>query len=137
MGPNVFFNNTLLQDLWHYSRFWALIILEQPHFDLVVKIRDFLGFPVSGVKIAVADGKEMILVTNQNGSVVFSGLPLGTYRLEYHSKFESREDIITLTKTTTIEDSVVLSDLTASILLFVIFLLFMLVLFFLLMRRDG
>jgi len=135
IGPNVFFNNTLLQDLWHYSRFWTLIILEQPHFDLVVKIRDFLGFPVSGMKIAVADGMEMILTTNQNGSVVFSGLPLGTYRFEYHSKFESREDIITLTKTTTTEYIVILSDLTASILL-VIFLLFMLVLFFLLMRSK-
>jgi len=134
IGPNVFFNNTILEDLWYYSRFWALIIFKQPHFDLIVKIRDLLGFPVSDVKVTIADGKEMMSTTNQNGTVAFSELPLGTYRLGYQYKFGSGEDIITLTKTTVIEYEVILSDLTVGILLFVIFIL---ALFYLLLRASG
>jgi len=134
IGPNVFFNNTVFEDLWYYSCFWALIILKQPHFDLIVKIRDLFGFPVSDARVTIANGKEMISTTNQNGTVAFSGLPLGTYRLEYQHKFGSGEDIITLTKTTVIEYEVTLSDLTAGILLSLIFLLFILVLFYLLKR---
>ena len=132
VGPNLFLNNTILKDLWYYSCFWALVILRQPHFDLTVKIRDLFGFPVSGVKIVVANEKEIISTTNQNGTVVFRGLPLGTYRIEYHSKFGSGEDVITLTKTTVIEYVTVLSDLT--IVVMVISSLFMLVLFYFIIR---
>jgi len=132
IGPNIFLNNTILRDLWYYSRFWALIILKQPHFDLIVKIRDLLGFPISGAKVVITDEKEMISSTNQSGIAVFNELPLGTYRLEYYFKFGSGEDMIVLTETTIIEYVTVLSDLTIITLL----LLFMLVLFYVLMRRS-
>ena len=131
-GPNIFLNNTILRDLWDYSRFWALIILEQPHFDLIVKIRDLHGFPISGAKVVITDEKEMISSTNQSGIAVFNELPLGTYRLEYYFNFGSGKDMIVLTKTTTIEYVTVLSDSTMIPFL----LLLMLVLFYILMRRS-
>ena len=123
MGPNIFFNNTILRDLWYYSRFWALIILEQPHFDLTVKVRNFFDFPISGVKITIANGKEIALTTDQNGTAKFSGLSLGEYRLEYSSKFESGEDIIVLTKTMSVEYVIIFSDLTVSIFFIIAILL--------------
>jgi hypothetical protein len=124
-GPNRFLNNLILEDLWSYSNFWSLIILEQPYFNISIKIMDVFNFPVKNLKVILINEVNISMLTDSNGMAIFRDLPIGAYILKYNSYVESKTETLVLTSSINKEYKIIFSD--DSIKIFILLMLFTLV----------
>jgi len=101
-GPNRFLNNSAFSDLWKTDMgYWALIIKYQPRFNVVVKITDIFGLPVSGVEVTLRNGVNATEATDRDGAARFFNLSISQYILTYHWRFLVKQESLTVTQTTT------------------------------------
>lgn len=120
-GPNKFLNNSTLEDLWNYSNFWSITVLEQPYFNLSVRIIDILNFPIRNLTVTLTNDVNISMLTDSNGIVIFKRLPIGNYKLRYGYYFESKMETLILTNSINKEYKIIFSY--NSILIFILLIL--------------
>jgi len=117
MGQNRFLNNSIFADLWKTDMgYWALIIKYQPRFELIVKITDVFGFPVSGVEVKLGNRINATESTDANGTAHFQDLQISQYTLTYNWWFITAQENLSVTQTAT-KNYKAFSDLTFAALI--------------------
>jgi hypothetical protein len=117
---NQFMNYSMFGTLWNTTGYWAFIVKQEPKFDLVINVEDWLGKSVPDVELTLKNGVNRTGITNTNGTVEFSNLTIGNYALSYDWRFQSLEDDIIFTKLITKNYSVFFSDQIIILLMVII-----------------
>lgn len=127
-GPNIFLNYSTFSNLWETGYgYWALIVLQEPKFDLIVEIKDLLGNPISKVTLNLEGKSSFTELTDSKGTAKFENLTIGNYVLSYNWRFQAQKGNITLTKTTKVSYSLFLSNQIILICVFAVFLIVLVV----------
>jgi len=122
--PNEFMKYSTFSNLWNTTSYWAFIVKQEPKFDLIVNVKDWLGNPVPDVEFILRSENNQTKTTNIDGTVEFSNLTIGNYVLKYDWRLDSEEDNLVLTKPITLTYSVFFSDETIILLIAIIGLVF-------------
>ena len=117
---NQFMNYSTFSNIWNTTGYWAFIVKQEPTFDLIVEVKDWLGNPVPDIELAFKCGINQKVATNSNGTVKFSNLTIDNYTLSYDWRFQSLEEDGVLTKPITVSYSVFFSDETIILLIAII-----------------
>jgi hypothetical protein len=117
---NGYMNYSTLSSLWDDEGYWAFIVKQEPKFDLVINVKDWLGKPVPDIELTLKSGINRIEITNANGNADFSSLTIGNYTLSYDWRFQSLEEDIVFTKPITKNYSVFFSKKIIILLIVII-----------------
>lgn len=128
-GPNKFLNNSILEDLWMYSNFWSLIILERPYFNLSIRITDIFNFPIKNLKVFLINKVSISKLTDSNGIAIFEELPIGVYELKYNSYFKDETETLILTKSINKEYKIISLNNLIIIIILILFTLICFIIF--------
>jgi len=109
--PNRFLNYSALSNLWKTDLgYWAFIVEQEPTFDLIVELKDWLTRPIPEVECFLIGESNRTKVTNSEGIARFSDLPIADYILVYTYELKSEEHRITLARTTQVSYRFISSD---------------------------
>ena len=101
---NQFLNNSLLSELWRTDLgYWALIIEQEPLFNLNVGVSDWFGNPIPEVRLSLVGEINYESVTDYNGVSLFLNVKLGDYTLICESQLQTENREITIEKQESLE----------------------------------